>query len=194
MVNKDSKYYLNIEFDVNDFKDYKYVMFLAYTTQNIEINSNYQMIIQDSNKQDELLNAGNLVTINKEKGLKYNRIAILFEVDKTKNLQLEISCNKEKESSNNPFDQSLKSENIPLLINPILYTIDDLVEEDGILKCQYFRAQAARLTNYSIEDSIYYDVVFPNKENSNRESSEQNLNKKNNNVLDNYAPLPFYEF
>ena len=41
MINKDSKYYLNVEFDVNDFKDYKYVMFLAYTTQDTTINSNY---------------------------------------------------------------------------------------------------------------------------------------------------------
>ena len=181
MVNKDSKYYLNIEFDVNDFKDYKYVMFLAYTTQNIEINSNYQMIIQDSNKQDELLNVGNLVTINKEKGLKYNRIAILFEVDKTKNIQLEISCNKEETTLSN-------IEQVPLLINPILYTIDDLIEEDNILKCQYFRAQAARLTNYSIQDSIYQDVEFPNG------FFSKPVVGKNFNVLDNYAPLPFYEF
>lgn len=188
MVNKDSKYYLNVEFDVNDFKDYKYVMFLAYTTQNIEINSNYQMIVQNPNKQDELLNIGNSVTINKEKGLKYNRIAILFEVDKTKNIQLEISCNKEEESSNNQFDQLLKSENIPLLINPILYTIDDLIEEDDVVKCQYFRAQAARLTNYSIKDSIYSDVKFPNG------IFSKPVVSKTSNVLDNYAPLPFYEF
>lgn len=182
MVNKDSKYYLNVEFDVNDFKDYKYVMFLAYITQDTTINSNYQMIIQDPNKQDELLNVGNLVTINKEKGLKYNRIAILFEVDKTKNIQLEISCDKEETTLSNIGQ-------IPLLINPILYTVDDLIEEEDVLKCQYFRAQAARLTNYSIEDSIYSDVEFPNGE-----SLGKNLNKKNNNVLDNYAPLPFYEF
>lgn len=188
MVNKDSKYYLNVEFDVNDFKDYKYVMFLAYTTQDTTINSNYQMIIQDQNKQDELLNVGNLVTINKEKGLKYNRIAILFEVDKTKNIQLEISCNKEEDSSNNPFDQLLKSENIPLLINPILYTVDDLIEEDNVVKCQYFRAQAARLTKYSISDSIYSDVKFPNGNFPNP------IVGKTSNVLDNYAPLPFYEF
>ena len=82
----------------------------------------------------------------------------------------------------------MKSENIPLLINPILYTVDDLIEEDNILKCQYFRAQAARLINYSIEDSIYYDVKFPNGKFSNP------IVGKNINVLDNYAPLPFYEF
>ena len=163
-------------------------MFLAYTTQNTTINSNYQMIIQNPNKQDELLNVGNLTSINKEKGLKYNRIAILFEVDKTKNIQLEISCDKEKESSNNPFDQSLKSENIPLLINPILYTVDDLIEEDDVVKCQYFRAQAARLTKYSIQDSIYQDVKFPNG------FFSKPVAGKNFNVLDNYAPLPFYEF
>lgn len=180
MVNKDSKYYLNVEFDVNDFKDYKYVMFLAYTTQNTTINSNYQMIIQDSVNQDQLFNTGNSVTINKEKGLKYNRIAILFEVDKTKNIYLEISCNKETSLSN--IGQN------PLLINPILYTVDDLIEEDGILKCQYFRAQASRLTNYSIKDSIYSDVKFPNGKFSNP------IVGKNINVLDNYAPLPFYEF
>ena len=181
MVNKDSKYYLNVEFDVNDFKDYKYVMFLAYTTQNTTINSNYQMIIQDSVNQDQLFNTGNSVTINKEKGLKYNRIAILFEVDKTKNIQLEISCDKEETTLSNIGQ-------IPLLINPILYTIDDLIEEDSVLKCQYFRAQAARLINYSIEDSIYYDVKFPNGKFSNP------IVGKTSNVLDNYAPLPFYEF
>lgn len=188
MVKKDSKYYINVEFDINDFKDYKYVMFLAYTTQNTIINSNYQMVIQDSVNQDQLFNAGNSVTINKEKGLKYNRIAILFEVDKTKNIQLEISCDKEEESSNNPFNQFLKSENIPLLINPILYTVDDLIEEDDVIKCQYFRAQAARLTSYSIKDSIYSDVEFPNG------FFTKPVVGKTSNVLDNYAPLPFYEF
>ncbi len=181
MVNKDSKYYLNVEFDVNDFKDYKYVMFLAYTTQNTTINSNYQMIIQDSANQDQLFNTGNSITINKKKGLKYNRIAILFEVDKTKNIQLELSCDKEETTLSN-------IRQIPLLINPILYTIDDLIEEDNILKCQYFRAQAARLTNYSISDSIYSDVEFPNGNFPNP------VVGKNINVLDNYAPLPFYEF